>query len=81
MSPSIQTLIDEFKTVIFPKVDFEHKDNLTLKELLPHLVNRDSKSDVKKTNFIVFRNEQSVSSKKLSIDSLRENEGGRAEEI
>ena len=46
MSPSIQTWIDEFSNVVFAKVDLEYQDNSTLIELLPHLVNQGSKSDV-----------------------------------
>ena len=44
-SPSIQTWIDEFSNVL-AKVDLEYQDNATLIELLPHLVNQGSKSDV-----------------------------------
>ena len=47
MSPSIQSLIDEFKSVVFAKVDLEHQNKSTLIKLLPYLVNQDSKSDVK----------------------------------
>ena len=47
MSPSIQTLRDEFDNVVFRKVDLGHQDNSTLKEILPHLINQDSESDVK----------------------------------
>ena len=47
MSPSIQTLKNEIKNVVFEKVDLEQQDNSTLKQLLPNLVNQDSKSDVK----------------------------------
>ena len=47
VSPSIQTLIDELKNVVFAKVDLEYQDNSTLVELLPQLVNEDPKSDVK----------------------------------
>ena len=47
MSPSVQTLIDDFKNFVITKVDLEYRDNSTLIELLPHLVNQDSKSDVK----------------------------------
>ena len=47
MSPSIQTLIDEFKNVVFEKVGMECQDNSTLIELLPLLVNQDSYPDVK----------------------------------
>ena len=45
-SPSIQTWINEFSIVVFAKVDLEYQDNSTLVELLPHLVNQGSKSDV-----------------------------------
>ena len=47
MSPSIQTLIDEFKNVVFDKVELECQDNSTLVEVLPLLLNQDSKSVVK----------------------------------
>ena len=47
MSPSIQTLIDEFKNVVLVKVYLEYQGNSTLIEPLLHLVNQDSKSDVK----------------------------------
>ena len=47
MSPSNQTLIDELKKVVFVKVDLEYQDKSTLIELLPHLVNQKTKSDVK----------------------------------
>ena len=46
MSPPIHTFIDEFKDVS-KKVELEYQDNSTKIELLPHLVNQDSKSDVK----------------------------------
>ena len=45
-SPSIQAWINEFSIVVFAKVDLEYQDNSTLVELLPHLVNQGSKSDV-----------------------------------
>ena len=66
MSPSIQTLIDEFKNAVFAQVDLEYQDNLTLIELLPHLVNQDSKSDVK-DKFRDFQ-EWTVYFKKKAID-------------
>ena len=47
MSLSIRTLMDKFKNVAVAKVEVEYQNNSTLKELLPHLVNQDSKSDVK----------------------------------
>ena len=40
-------LIEEFKNVAFAKVESENSNKSTLKEFLPHLVNQDSKSDVK----------------------------------
>ena len=46
MLPSNRTLIDQLKNV-FTKVDLEYRDNSRLLELLTHLVNHDSKSDVK----------------------------------
>ena len=46
MSPSIQTWIDEFSNVVLAKVVLEYQDNSILIELLPHLVNEGSKSDV-----------------------------------
>ena len=46
MSPSTQTWLGEFSNVAFAKVDLEYQDNSTLIELLPHLVNQSSKSDV-----------------------------------
>ena len=64
MSPSNGTLIDELKNVVFAKVDVEYQNISTIKEVLPHLVNQDSTSDVK-TNFLNFRNVQSASSKKM----------------
>ena len=70
MSQSIQTLIDEFKNVVFVKVDLDYQDNSTLIDLSPNLVNQDSMSDVN-DNFVIFGNELSVSSKKLSIDALK----------
>ena len=68
MSPPIHTFIDEFKNVVFAKVDFEHQDIATVIELLPHLVNQDSKFNVK-TKYLDF---QSTSSKELSTDTLKE---------
>ena len=47
MPPPNRTLIDELDHVAFAKVEVEYQDESTLKELLPHLVNQDSKSDVK----------------------------------
>ena len=47
MSPSIDTLIDEFKKVVFKQVELDYQDNSTIIELLPPLVYQDSKSDVK----------------------------------
>ena len=46
MSPSIQTWIDEFSNVVLAKFVLEFQDNSILIELLPHLVNEGSKSDV-----------------------------------
>ena len=46
MSPSIQTWIDEISNVVLAKVVLEYQDNSILIELLPHLVNEGSKSDV-----------------------------------
>ena len=46
MSLSIQTLINEFKNVVFAKVDLEYQDTSRLIELLPHLVIQDCESDV-----------------------------------
>ena len=71
MSPLNYTLIEEFKNVVFKKVELEYQDNSTLKKRLTQLVNQDSKSEVKKkTNFRFLRNEQSDLIKKLSIDVL-----------
>ena len=78
MSPSLQTMTDEFKSLVITEVDLEDQDNSTLIEMLPHLVNQDSKSGVN-TNCMISMNELSVSIKKLSIDTLIGNEGGRAE--
>ena len=47
MSLSIRTLKEEFKNVIFAKVEVEYQDNSTLIEILSQLVNQDFKSDVK----------------------------------
>ena len=68
MSLSYQTLIDEFENVVFEKVEMEYQDYSTVVEFFPLLVNQDSKSDIKKIK--LFRNEQSASSKMLSIDPL-----------
>ena len=56
MSPSFQTWMDEFKNVVFTKVELEYQDISTLIEFLPHLVNQDSQSDVKKTSLFLERN-------------------------
>ena len=45
--PPIQSLMDEFKTVVFKKVEMEYQDMSTIIELLPNLVDQDSKSDLK----------------------------------
>ena len=47
MSPPIQTLIDQFENVVFRMVELEYQDNSTLMRLLTHLVNQDTKSNVK----------------------------------
>ena len=47
MTLSIQTMTDDFKDVVFARVDLEYQDNSTLIELVPHFVNQDSKSDIK----------------------------------
>ena len=47
MSPSIHTLVDEFKSFVFEKNELENHDNWTLIELL---VNQDSNPDVKGLN-------------------------------
>ena len=72
MSPPIHTLIDEFKKVVFKKVELEQQDNSLIKPL-PHMVNQDTNSNVKRNSQVFFRNEQSASSKKLSIDTLNRN--------
>ena len=46
MSPSIRTLINEFKNVVFAKVDLEKSKYFKTKRLLPHLFIRESKSNV-----------------------------------
>ena len=46
ISPSIQTLIEEFKTIVFEKDDLGYPDFSILKALLQLFVNQDSKSDV-----------------------------------
>ena len=46
MSSSIQTWMDEFSSVVLAKFVLEYQDNSILIELLPHLVNEGSKSDV-----------------------------------
>ena len=47
MPPSFHIWIGDSKNVVFAKVAVEYQDISTLIELLPHLVNQDSKSDVK----------------------------------
>ena len=71
MLPSNRTLIDQLKNV-FTKVDLEYRDNSRLLELLTHLVNQDSKSDVQ-----VFFHDSSGMNRvfqvqKLSEDRLKE---------
>ena len=74
------TLIDEFKNVVFARVELEYQNYSAVKKLLPHFVYEDSKSDVK-DKILLFRNEPSAKSEKLSIGLLKRKEGGRAEEI
>ena len=47
VSPSVQIWMENFENVDFAKVYLEYQDNSTLRQLLPHLVNQDSKSDEK----------------------------------
>ena len=47
MSPLNQTLIEEFKNIVFEKAELECQDKSTLIEILPVLVNQDPKSDVR----------------------------------
>ena len=53
MSPPSHTLRDEFKNVVFKKLELEYQDKSTLIKLLPHLVNQDTKIIVK-VNFLIF---------------------------
>ena len=53
MSPSIQTLIDEYKKLVFEKNELEYQDNSILIEFLPLLVNQECISE-KKTNSSIF---------------------------
>ena len=45
ITPSTQSLIEEFKSVEFEKVRLEEKGMSTLIEFLPFLANEDSKSE------------------------------------
>ena len=76
MSPSVLTLTDEFKKHVFEKVELEDQGILTLIDLLPHLLNKDSKTDVK-VKFRGFGNKSL-----FEVKNLREIlGGGGAEEI
>ena len=70
MSPSNRTLIDDFKNVVIANVEVEYQNNSTLIKNLPHMLNQNPKSDVK-DHFFFFINQQSASSSKLSIDTLK----------
>ena len=45
--PSTQTLMEEFKCVVFETNKLEHRDSSILNSLLPLLVNKDSYCDIK----------------------------------
>ena len=79
MSPPIHTLIDEFKNVDFKKVELEYQDFSKLIELLPHLVNQDSKSNLKDISCFFGRNSL-LQVKNYRLTRQRENEEGRVEE-
>ena len=71
MSPSNQTLKDQIKN-FFTQVDLEYRDNSRLLELLTHLVNHDSKSDVKVILFDYLEMNRVFQVQKLPEDRLRE---------
>ena len=66
ISPSIQTLIEEIKSVVFEKDEWEYRDISILKALLPLVVNQDSKFDAK-GNLLDFE-KQSICLKYKTID-------------
>ena len=68
-SPSIQTLIEELKSVVLQKDELEHRDISILTAFLPIVVNEDSKSDLTEKS-MSFKNDLSVSSRTLWIDTL-----------
>ena len=66
MSPSIRTWIEEFKNAVFAKVEVENQDKPAFIKYLSHLVNQDSKSNVK--NKLHDFQEGTVCSLKKAID-------------
>ena len=71
MSRSIHALREEVKNFVFKKVVLEYQDNSTLIKLLPHLVDQDTRSILNGIFHLFLKNEQSVSGKKTSIDTLK----------
>ena len=72
MKASIQNLIKEIKAVIFQKKELEFRDMSQVKALLALMTNHDSTSDVEQKVKKIVRNEESPSSRELSIDPLME---------
>ena len=72
MKASIQNLIKEIKSVIFQKKELEFRDMSQVKALLALMTNHDSTSDVEQQVKKIVRNEESTSSRELSIDPLME---------
>ena len=51
MTASVQTLIEEFKAVVFEKDELQNRDTSQLKSILPLLVKQESISDVTKKQY------------------------------
>ena len=47
LSSSVGSLIDEIKKVVSMMVDLEYQEYSTVRDILPYLVNQDSKSDAR----------------------------------
>ena len=71
MAASSQTLMEEFEASKMEKDKLEYQDKFRLTTVLSLLANQDSNSD-ERTNFMLFENECSTSSLKLTIDTLKE---------
>ena len=74
IKPSIQTLIEYFKTVMFENDELDYRDMSIIIALSPLSANQDCHSNVENRFHERKQKNKYSSSKKLSVDTLMRNE-------